>query len=63
MPQPVHPGLITDVDREQARIALLISAYGGFLVRPGSRPAHAAAGGPHDPQICQVDVVAMCLPG
>jgi NAD(P)-dependent dehydrogenase (short-subunit alcohol dehydrogenase family) len=26
------PGPITDVDREQARTALLISAYGGFLV-------------------------------
>src|SRR4249920_3909001 len=26
------PGPITDVDREQARAALLISAYGGFLV-------------------------------
>jgi NAD(P)-dependent dehydrogenase (short-subunit alcohol dehydrogenase family) len=26
------PGPITDVDREQARNALLISAYGGFLV-------------------------------
>jgi NAD(P)-dependent dehydrogenase (short-subunit alcohol dehydrogenase family) len=26
------PGAITDVDREQARTALLISAYGGFLV-------------------------------
>ena len=26
------PGPITDVDREQARTALLVSAYGGFLV-------------------------------
>ena len=26
------PGPITDVDREQARIALLITSYGGFLV-------------------------------
>ncbi len=26
------PGPITDVDREQARAALLVSAYGGFLV-------------------------------
>src|SRR2546421_1624906 len=32
------PGPLTDVDREQARTALLISSYGGFLV------AQAAAG-------------------
>ena len=32
------PGLITDVDRDQARTALLISSYGSFLV------AQAAAG-------------------
>jgi NAD(P)-dependent dehydrogenase (short-subunit alcohol dehydrogenase family) len=33
------PGPITDVDREQARTALLISAYGGFLVAQAAASA------------------------
>ena len=38
------PGPITDVDREQARSALMISAYGGFLVAQAAAQRMLKAG-------------------
>ncbi len=38
------PGPITDVDREQARTALMVSAYGGFLVAQAAAQRMLKAG-------------------